>query len=354
MFANKSDLIMNERWNASLQEFGAVYAAGRVSHFAPTAGGGDGANSTALCDLSHYGVIRISGPDACSFLQSQFTNDAASLQQNHVQLNGWCSPKGRLLATFSLWHLDSQYFLLLPLPLLGSTLKRLGMFVLRSKVQLEDVSNGSVRIGLVRHAAHGQALMDPPRIAVGDVVTTNHGLMAGISASRSLLIVKPERAHETWLEVRRSANPAGANVWDLGLVRDGIVEVYPATQDLYVPQMANFELAGGVSFKKGCYPGQEIVARTQYRGILKRRMARVSALSNVSIEPGREVFSPAFPDQAAGSIAVSAVAENGTQECLVVSQTVSIQPNGLYLDQACSESNRLNLLDLPYSVPTAA
>jgi folate-binding protein YgfZ len=130
-----------------------------------------------------------------------------------------------------------------------------------------------------------------------------------------------------------------------------MIEVGPETQDAFVPQMANFELVGGVSFKKGCYPGQEIVARTQYRGILKRRMAKVSSEAAVPLKAGALVYSPAFPDQAAGVVALSAMADTGFCFSLVIAQLEAIEQDCLYSDPQLSASGRLLITPLPYEYP---
>ena len=136
---------MNERWLQLLQSEGAAFTNGRVSHFAdaPTL-----SSNNALCDLSHYGVIKVSGEEAAKFLQAQLTNDVLALTVGQAQWNGWCSPKGRLLVTFLIWRNDNSYLLLLPKSLQTAIQKRLGMFVLRSKVVIEDVSETWQQIGV--------------------------------------------------------------------------------------------------------------------------------------------------------------------------------------------------------------
>lgn len=345
---------MSERWTSSLLKLGAQFDAGRVSAFEtlPT-------NNVAItaegvfCDLSHYGVLRISGEDAGRFLQAQLTNDVLALQTEGVQLNGWCSPKGRLIAVFNLWRDGDVYFMMLPRALVPGVLQRLRMFVLRSKVTLEDFSDQCVRLGLMWDGTMTPACskINAPPPPPGKFIAIAEGTLLRVSQSRAVLIVDPLLAEGLWRTLTNVATAQIANAWDLAMIREGIIEIQPETQDAYVPQMANFELVDGVSFKKGCYPGQEIVARTQYRGILKKRMVRVRIASTTTLISGTPVFSPTFPDQAVGSIAASAMSDAQTIEALVVAQRAAIDDNSLYVDQNCSAINHLQILSLPYVTP---
>jgi folate-binding protein YgfZ len=259
-------------------------------------------------------LIAISGDDAASFLHGQFTNDVLALQPGEAQWNGWCSPKGRLLATFVLARGKQAYAILLPMALREAFQKRLQMFVLRSKVTLENHS-----ATVPHYAAWGGALPEGA-YALG----ADFGVVIDAAAPAG-----------------REAGFAG---WSLALIRAGVLVVVPETQDQFVPQMANFELIGAVNFKKGCYPGQEIVARTQYRGGLKRRMVHVS--SAVACAPGASVYSSAFGEQAAGMVANVAPTPEGGWEALVVAQLEAIALDDLRL--ASPQGTPLKILPLPY------
>jgi folate-binding protein YgfZ len=259
-------------------------------------------------------LIAISGDDAASFLHGQFTNDVLALQPGEAQWNGWCSPKGRLLATFVLARGKQAYAILLPMALREAFQKRLQMFVLRSKVTLENHS-----ATVPHYAVWGGALPE------------------GAYALGADIGVVIDAAAPTGCE-------AGFAGWSLALIRAGVLVVVPETQDQFVPQMANFELIGAVNFKKGCYPGQEIVARTQYRGGLKRRMVHVS--SAVACAPGASVYSSAFGEQAAGMVANVAPTPEGGWEALVVAQLEAIALDDLRL--ASPQGTPLKILPLPY------
>jgi folate-binding protein YgfZ len=256
-----------------------------------------------VCDLSpSNAVLRVSGDDAAEFLHNQFTNDVKALAVGSAHWSGWCTPKGRLLYTFALAR-DAQGFrLLLPAEFAEALAKRLRLFILRSKAKVEDVSATTPRFGLLG----------------GDI---------------------PEGAPPPG----RAGTPAQ---WTLSLIRAGIVQVAAGTQEEFVPQMANYDLIGGVSFKKGCYPGQEIVARTQYRGILKKRTVRVRSAGPLA--PGEKVYSAAFGEQAAGIVAAAAPAPEGGYEALVVAQLEAIAQKSLHA--ASPAGPALEILALPYAL----
>lgn len=270
-----------------------------------------------VCDLSPTNaLLRVSGDDAIAFLHSQFTNDVKALAVGGAQWNGWCTPKGRLLATFVLARDAGGFLLMLPAAFAESFTKRLRMFVLRSKVTIEDLSSSMPRFGI-----WGGAIPDGS-FQLGEARAIAFG-----------------------------ATPAGTAAtyedWSLSLIREGIVQVVPGTQEEFVPQMANYELVGGVSFRKGCYPGQEIVARTQYRGILKKRAVRVR--STAPIAPGDSVYSEAFGDQSAGTVANVAPSPEGGFEALVVAQLEAIGRRDLRHGSLTGPP--LDIQPLPYAFP---
>jgi folate-binding protein YgfZ len=269
-----------------------------------------------ICDLSPTNaLLRVSGDDAAEFLHNQFINDVKALPVGAAQWNGWCTPKGRLLVTFALARDAEGYLLLLPAAFAEAIAKRLRMFVLRSRVKVEDVS-----ASVTRHGLWGGAI---PEVAFR--LGADRGFAFGTAP--------PGR-------------PATLEDWSLSLIRDGVVQVVPGTQEEFVPQMANYDLIGGVSFKKGCYPGQEIVARTQYRGILKKRAVRVRSAQPLSA--GESVYSPAFGEQSAGMVANAAPSPDGGFEALVVAQLEAIGQGSLH--QGLPSGPLLDILPLPYAL----
>jgi folate-binding protein YgfZ len=267
--------------------------------------------SQRIADLSHYAVLRVTGEDAAAFLHAQFTNDVQALAVDAAQWNGWCTPKGRLVATFLLVRRKDEFLIVLPAEIAGPIAKRLGMFVLRSKVKIADASADFARRGLMD-------VNDAP--APMRAADRDGAIVVGLDAGRALMLAPPAAA---------PAANADADAWELSSIRAGVPTVTAATQEAFVPQMANFELVGGVSFKKGCYPGQEIVARMQYRGGLKRRMARAHIAGADRPQPGDHVYSSAFGDQSAGTIVNAAPAPEGGFDVLVVAQIESIERGDL-------------------------
>ena len=253
--------------------------------------------------LTHRGVIRARGADAAAFLQGQLTNDVQALDACRACLAGYCSAKGRLLASFVVWRPAPDEFLLAcDADLLPATLKRLRMFVLRAKCQLNDATAEVPLAGLAGTAAAAW-LGDAAPAAVWS--RTSHDGAAAIrlpdaaGAPRFLLTGAPPPD--------LPALPPGA--WRWLEVASGVATIVPATVDQFVPQMLNFEVLGGVDFRKGCYPGQEVVARSQYRGTLKRRSFLFEAdavvepgAPPIDVHAGQEVFHDADPAQPAGLV----------------------------------------------------
>jgi len=274
-------------------------------------------DGTVVADLSHNALIEVTGDDATEFLHAQFTNDVQALAAGAAQWNGWCSAKGRLLATFLLAKRPAGYLLLLPAEIAAPIAKRLGMFVLRSKVKIADASARFARFGIAGRDAAAIAATIPEAIPLGD--------------GRFVAIAPIEQAAAMRDRLAARATVVGPEAWEWTSIQAGIPTIVAATQEAFVPQMANLDLVGGVSFRKGCYPGQEIVARTQYRGILKRRMA-LAHVAGAAPAPGQKVYSRAFGDQAAGEVVSAAASPEGGADFLVVAQIESLRDGDLHLD----------------------
>ena len=344
---------MSERWQSELTRQGAQFSDGRVAGFgnSPIAAFSALLDGAVLCDLSHSGLMLASGEDAATFLHGQFCNDVLALGDGATQWNGWCSPKGRLLVTFLAWPGKQGIYLLLPRALQAATQKRLQMFVLRAKVKLTDESDNWVRFGVAGATAETLLRETFGALPVEAMSTlhTEAGRIIKLSDTRFIVVANPDEAIRLWNQLANKAVKVGASLWDWLSIQQGIITVLPETQDAFVPQMANFELIGGVSFKKGCYPGQEIVARTQYRGILKRRMVLAHVAVATAPKPGDKLFSEAFGDQAAGEIANVAPAPDGGFDMLVVAQTAAIKDK--VLSYAALNGPSVTIKPLPYELP---
>ncbi|MEP7262598.1 MAG: folate-binding protein [Usitatibacter sp.] len=321
-------------WTTFLAGRGAVTQGDRTANFgdapAELLAARDG---TIVADLSHNALLEISGDDATSFLHGQFTNDVEALIEGAAQWNGWCSAKGRLLATFLLVKVPNGYLMMLPAQIAPSITRRLGMFVLRAKVKIRDASAELVRLGFAGKAAamivarHWGHTPEPMRS-----LEKRGTRVVALDEVRFVIIAPVSDAQDAFDTLAEDATRAGADAWEWTSINAGIPTIVTETQEAFVPQMANFELLGGVSFKKGCYPGQEIVARTQYRGILKRRMALAHVLDGASLKPGQAVYSPSFADQAAGEIVNVWPAPGGGADLLVVAQVESLRQRNLHLE----------------------
>jgi folate-binding protein YgfZ len=215
--------------------------------------------------LFRYGLLSITGDDARAFLHAQLTNDIENLHADRVALAGWCSAKGRLLASFLVIPAPSGFLLQLAHDLVPTVMKRLPMFVLRSKVRIADESEAWQQHGVWNAPWSGADVSWQ-----GDTVTVRVGEGRFLQIGRQLAETATA-SEEDWMALE---------------IRAGRPLITAATQDQFVPQMVNFEQIGGVDFRKGCYPGQEIVARAQYRGQVKRRMVKLPAPA--PLQPGQE------------------------------------------------------------------
>jgi len=281
--------------------------------------------------LSDWGVIRAQGADAANFLHSQLTQDFALLDREHARLAGFCTAKGRLLATMVGWRQgEDEVLLALPAETLAATLKRLSMFVLRAKCKLSDAS--------AEFAVYG--LLGTPTADAWALARDGDAVQIALPGSGRALRVQPIDAPA----------PAGAELsaddWAWAEAEAGMAWVRGATVEAFVPQMVNFEVLGGVNFKKGCYPGQEIVARSQYRGTLKRRLQVFETDGAATI--GQEIFHSADAEQPAGIVAGSGTKGGRTLIAAEIKLAV-LESGSLHLGSASGAT--LSPRALPYEIP---
>jgi len=281
--------------------------------------------------ISGYGALRVEGPDARGFLHAQLTVDVEQLTPDRARHAGWCSAKGRLLATFLLVPEDGGFLLRVSRDLVTPVAKRLSMFVLRAKVKVSDVSADLPQHGLWGAGSAARLAALGLTVPAGDLELTR-------GSGRIAVRLGPER----FLLMGAADLNADADErdWMLEEIRSGTPTVTLATQDQLVPQMANFELIGGVDFRKGCYPGQEVVARAQYRGAVKRRLYRLR--SCVPLVPGQDLFADDLPGQASGTVVNAAAGE-----ALAVLPIASVEAKSPV--RAASNGEPLEVLSLPYS-----
>lgn len=342
---------MMTSWTDFLALRGATFDDAGVAGFSAPDHELEAARDTAvLCDLTPIGALRLAGADAETFLQGQFTNDVAATAPGDAQYSAWCSAKGRMLANFLLLRIDPATFeILLPGSMIAAVRKRLAMFVLRSKVTIDDASGETVRIGV-----GGPAAVSALRAAEVDAPAPfrwralDGGWIAGVAGGRYIAAAKPADAESLWNRLAQVARPAGFPVWQWLTLRAGVPVVTPATTERLVPQMANWDVLGGVSFRKGCYAGQEIVARTQYLGRLKERTA-LAHVDGPPPEPGEKLFSREFGDQSCGTVLNAARSPDGGSDFLAALQLAAIQSGDIRI--GTPEGSTIALLPLPYPLP---
>jgi folate-binding protein YgfZ len=304
-------------------------------------------NTDGAVRLDDWGVIRAHGPDAATLLHGLLTQDVANLRDDEARLAGLCSPKGRLLASFVAWKAAADDILLAcSKDLLPPTLKRLSMFVLRAKCKLADATADSALYGLAGERAHAW---------LGDAAPARAWGAASRGAARVVRLPDAAGVPRHLLVQDTSAPPPDLPALDPAYwawleVRSAVARITAATAEQFVPQMVNFELVGGVNFQKGCYPGQEVVARSQYRGTLKRR-AMLFDVSGAELRPGMEVFHSEDPGQPAGMVA-NAAQFGGRSSALVEVKLAALTSGALHAGAA--DGPVLQPVELPYPLPAEA
>lgn len=349
---------MNLEWKAFLHRNGAEFDGqdSVISFGNPERELSVALTGTVFADLSRNGLLAVRGKDAESFLQGQFTNDVVHLNEGRSQLNGYCSPKGRLLANFRIWRDADGFLLSLPRTMLESLTKRLQMFVMRSAVTLEDASERWVRIGVSGPDAAAELGAAIERLPADVDALTRSGEFTVLR----LPGVQPryevhgplEAMQKLWDALNVRGAPVGGDAWDLLDILAGIPTILPETADAFVPQMVNYQLVGGVSFKKGCYPGQEVVARMQYLGKLKRQMYLARITAERAPRPGDDVYTPDDAEQSAGKIVNASPHPDGGYRALVVVQIASRDTGAVHLGG--SDGPLLEFQDLPYPLAASA
>ena len=295
------------------------------------------------CRIADWGVIRASGADAAKFLQGQLTNDVLTLGPGRARLAGFCSAKGRLQASFVVWKAaDDEFLLACSASVLAPTLKRLSMFVLRAQCKLSDASADLPLWGLAGEAAStplGDALVWEKRDRDSSTLIR---LPDAEGVARALFAASPG------VEPASAAgSPLPLATWRWLEVRSGVVTIEAATVDRFVPQMVNFELVGGIDFQKGCYPGQEVVARSQYRGTTKRRTFLFE--SEAVASPGQDVFVAGAEGEPAGTVANAAASPGGGGSALIELRLTVLGDGELRLGSG--DGPALHRVALPYPLP---
>lgn len=314
-----------------------------------------------ITDLSYLGLIEVTGDDSKTFLQGQLTNDINAVSAEKSQLSGLCSPKGRLKALFSIFTNNSanKLYLQLPYPLIDETLKRLKMFVMMSKVTLTDVSDELVKIGVYGDAAeqhlkqYGFNIPKQP----GMVAQYNDMQLIRLHADKARFecVGNTDAIQKLWLTLHAEAQLLNTEHWKLLDIYAALPNVYSSSKEAFIPQMLNLQVLNGISFKKGCYTGQEIVARMEYLGKLKRRMylARCETIDSCEIRalplPGDSLYSASVKtSQGTGNIVEAQADSSGNISLLAVISNDAVAQDDVFLDEQLQ--HKLIIQDMPYSI----
>ena len=335
---------MHPGWNVLLADTSPDADAYGAAHF-----GAPGPEAAALlgqgahCPLPGMGIIQVRGEDASAFLQGQLTQDVADLPPGRVRLAGYCNAKGRLHAVFHVLGTDDGFLLLTEAGLVDALIRRLRMYVLRSKVSLDDVSVQYQAIGVTgtRVALLTELAGSLPEDA-GSVHQAGDLILIRWPGDAVLLLTPADDGGAIWERLQAAGDPSGPQAWRLLAIRQGLPAVYPETAETFVPQQVNLERISGVHFRKGCYPGQEVVARMHYLGKPSRRMYRLAGPGEMPPAPGERV--QAADGGSAGQVVQAAVGEDGI-EMLAVLRTSHAGRQDLAVGDT-----PLDFRDLPYAL----
>ena len=342
-------------WQITFEAQGAIYDEGAIQHY------GDAVqelkntkSSNILCDLSHTGLAALTGDDAVAFLQGQVTNDVKALNGHNAHLSGYCSPKGRLLALFLAFSYNHSLYLQFPRPLLPPIMKRLQMYIMRAKVNLTDVSDNMNRFGINGPDASAILSKEFSEIPNEDYAITSiqqDGASVGLiiklpsiqGHQRFEIIIDQNHVHRILSTLKANCELAGKPCWDWLDIQTGLPEVVEKTQEQFVPQMLNLDLLNGINFKKGCYTGQEIVARTHYLGTVKRRTYKVSITTDVQPSAGDKIMDE--QQNEVGQIVKTAPNLNNGFDALIEIRTEAKEAGTVYWDK-----HPVTFDTLPYSL----
>jgi hypothetical protein len=343
---------MKTDWKAFLANAGAEFEGERIAHFGnPEREKRVSVSGLVFADLGYYGVIAVHGADAGSFLQAQFSNDVSTLDAGHSQLNAYCTPKGRMLGLMRVFRQGDSYYLRLPADTLETVIQRLRMYVLRADVTLENASDSFLSIGISGEEALGELLA-----MAGQVPAENDGVIRsgdltvlrvpGVHPRFEVYAASLKSAEALWDGLNVYGAPVGESVWRLLEILAGMPTLFASTAELFVPQMANLQIVNGVNFRKGCYPGQEIVARMQYLGTLKRRMYLGRIDTGEPPLPGEPLFGAGDSEQSVGRIVDAQPHPDGDQAALAVLQIAAADAGDVCL--GAPDGPAFSLRALPY------
>lgn len=306
-------------------------------------------DGTVLAPLTHLGLIQVAGDDAVDYLQNLTSNDVKKLPANKAEFNSLNNAKGRMMASLLTWRDDGSLLLQLSRDLEAAVQKKLSMYILRSKVKLADVTDQRPLLGLAGNDA--ATLLAKLGAAVPesdlDITRFSGGSVIRLGAQRFMLVLDADSAPTVWQTLSADARPVGTDAWRWLEIQAGIPRVSLATQEHFVPQMINYDVLGGLCFTKGCYPGQEVVARTRYLGKIKRRMFLAHA--DICPPAGTAIFAPPTAEQACGNVVDAVASPEGGFDLLAVIQIPCVEAGAVHL--GAQDGPTLQVRPLPYALP---
>ncbi|MDR1529732.1 MAG: hypothetical protein LBS40_04960 [Burkholderiales bacterium] len=302
-------------------------------------------HTVCLCDATGCGLLRISGNDAATFLHGQLSTHVNALPVGRGGYTTYNTAKGRMLASLFLWRAEDGFYALLSDDLVETIKNRLSMYVLRAKVVIEDVSAQYAYLGLCGVTANETVCRMGIALTDGDVVQ-KQATMIMLSTNRVLILAALQRLRETWALFAPNAQPSGRNLWQRAAILAAIPTITAPTSEKLIPQAANWDALGGVDFNKGCYVGQEIIARTRYLGHVKERLYLARCDYEELFAAGTPVYSSVFGEQACG-IVVNAAPDRTGQVMLVAMRTVAKSDT---VHAQSTDGETLTLLTLPYGL----
>lgn len=343
---------MNTSWTAQLQQQGArLEEAGHIGFLTGREEVALAKTASVVVPLTHLGLIDATGEEVTPYLHNLTSTNIKSLQPGRAQLSSLSGPKGRMLASFLLWRTPEGIRLALAADLHASILKKLGMYVLRTKVKLADAGNERVLLGLAGAAAEAAlagAALGVPGVAL-DLASTEDVAVARLADGRFVVDCPADKAAALWETFRGAGlQAAGTTAWQWLDIQAGFPLVGARTSDEFVAQMLNYELLGGVSFDKGCFPGQEIIARTQHLGKVKKRMFAAHLDADAVVTAGMDLYAEEFGAQSCGKVLTATPAPEGGVDALVSVQLSVHEKGAAHL--GAPNGPQLSFRPLPYSV----
>lgn len=336
---------MHPEWKAFLNNQGGIFDADGLLCFPES---DDHETKNIITDLSHLSLIEVTGEDAVDFLNGQFTTNIQQLEKYHLQFSAWCNPKGQVKTTFFIYQHETGFNILLPTELKDSFLKQLRMYIMRSNVQLTDKSDELVRVGILTNNNLLNELMASAPEKEGDITIQNgvhclHMFCSKNNSQRYIFIGSTENLTILWKEFLQHSTPVRTTIWELLDIQAGYPWLSPQTSEKFLPQMLNLDLIDGLNYQKGCYPGQEIIARLHFRGQLKRNLYFATCSFNARPEIGDQLY--ANDHEKSIGIVINAQVFEDKHYLLAVIEKEMIE-NHLSLRE--SDGAKINLQKLPY------